>query len=87
MVFWMDRRSGSWDDIHVLGMRVDEMGNALWSGEPILVSTVPSGKGDLQVAGDPLGSAMLVWDDHRNDEVSDKDIYGQNVNADGTLGN
>ena len=87
VVFWMDRHTGSWNDIRVLGMRVDNLGNILWNGEPILVSTYPSGKGDLQLAGDPFGNAMILWDDHRNDEVTDKDIYGQNVNADGTLGN
>jgi hypothetical protein len=85
--FWMDRYSGSWDDIRVLGMRIDDLGNILWDGHPVMVSTHPSAKGDLQLAGDPFGNAMLVWDDRRNEELTDKDIYGQNVKLDGTLGN
>ena len=86
-VFWMDRYSGDWNDIRILGMRVDDLGNILWDGEPVLVSTHPSAKGDLQLAGDSFGNAMLVWNDKRNDELTDKDIYGQNVNIDGALGN
>jgi hypothetical protein len=87
MAFWMDRHTGSWDDIRVLAMRVDDQGNLLWTGAPVLVSIYPSAKGDLQVAGDPYGNAMLVWDDERNEEITEQDLYGQNVNADGTLGN
>ena len=87
MVFWMDRSTKIWTDIRVLAMRVDGYGKMVWSDKPLLASTYPSAKGDLQLAADPSGKAMLVWDDHRNDAVTGKDIYGQNVNADGTLGN
>jgi len=87
MVFWMERKLGSWDDVRVLGMRVDGNGKPMWTDDPLVVSSYKSQKGDLQLAATPAGNALLVWDDHRNAEVTGKDIYGQNVNADGTLGN
>ena len=87
MVFWMDRPSGAWDDVRVLGMRVDANGKMAWTAEPLVVSSYKTMKGDLQLAPDPSGDAMLAWDDHRNSATTGKDIYGQKVKADGTLGN
>jgi len=87
LVFWMDRPTMSWDNVRVLGMRVESDGSIGWGGEPISVSTTKSEKARLVLGADPFGGGMLVWEDRRNNELTGKDIYGQNVNADGTLGN
>jgi len=86
LVFWMDRASGSWDEVRVLGMRVESDGSIGWGGSPIFVSTFLSGKSELQAAGAPDGGAVLVWKDGRGGLFTE-DVYGQNVNANGSLGN
>ncbi len=67
----------------MLGVRVDGSGNTVWANPPLTVSSAPSGKGRLPVAATPDGSVVLVWEDQRNGAP---DVYGQNVNPDGTLG-
>ena len=85
MVFWMERIV--WGDVRMFGARVDAAGDMLWGGQPVVVSSSPSEKSDLQLAPGASGAALLVWDDNRNAAVTGKDIYGQKVRADGALGN
>ncbi len=85
MVFWMERIV--WGDVRMFGARVDAAGDMLWGGQPVVVSSFPSEKGDLQLEPGASGAALLVWDDNRNAAVTGKDIYGQKVRADGALGN
>ncbi len=82
MLFWMDQQAGYGSD-RVWGFRVDSAGDYLWPGGIIAVSNLPSGKSRLPVTVNGAGMAILVWEDDRLGTV---DIFGQNVNADGSLG-
>ena len=64
-------------------MRLDSDGNFVWAGEKVTLSSVQSEKIHPDFTGLTNGQWILVWDDNRN---SDADIYGQNLQPDGTLG-
>ncbi len=81
MAFWFEELA--YGNTQVLGMRLDAGGNQVWDDTPLIVSSAPSNKGRLPVAATPGGSVVLIWEDQRN---GTPDVYGQNVNPDGTLG-
>jgi hypothetical protein len=64
-------------------MSVNSNGDFLWAPSSIEVCSVPGTKSRLDMARDACGRALLVWGDLRGGA---SDIYGQNVNPDGTLG-
>jgi hypothetical protein len=78
-VYWFDRPMTP----QVVGTALDADGVNVWSPEIVTVSSVPSGKGRLDVAASALGCAIVAWSDARND---DGDIIGASVRSDGTLG-
>ncbi len=81
LVVWGGYDTGG-ADVDVIGQRVDADGTLL--GQPIVIA---------QAAGDQLWPAvaydsdldeyLVVWTDYRDDV--DGDVYGQRVDADGTL--
>jgi len=83
MVFLTDEPTGMFDEDRVIGMRLDGDGNHVWPGEIVEVSTVPSEKSRLPITSDTSGVVKLIWEDGRN---GNRDVFGQNVNPDGTLG-
>ncbi len=83
VVFLSDEPTGQFARDRVLGMRLDANGAQVWPSSPLVVSSVLSSKSRLPVVIDGDGRALMVWEDDRSGTV---DIYGQNVNPDGTLG-
>jgi len=67
----------------VLAARFDLSGTPQWSPSPFDACSVVSSKSRLSSALSTTGDALLVWGDGRNDGG---DIYGQNINLDGSLG-
>ena len=70
-------------DNAVKALQVDPDGTLLWG--PLELSSASLGnKGRLGMMTNTEGRAFLTWSDDRHDSG---DIYAQNVNPDGTLGN
>lgn len=70
-------------DNAVKALQVDPDGTMLWG--PLELSSATLGnKGRLGMMANTEGRAFLTWSDDRHDSG---DIYAQNVNPDGTLGN
>lgn len=67
----------------LIAYRLDAAGNNVWPTVPLPVSTPQSGKSRLPLCIDAAGVTRIVWEDTRS---GTPDIYGQNVNAEGTLG-
>lgn len=67
----------------VYATRVDGNGDFTWSDSLIQACSLSSGKGRLAAALGTESYAILAWEDDRS---GDRDVYGQNVNPDGTLG-
>jgi hypothetical protein len=63
--------------------KVDPGGGLLW-GPTLLSSATLGGKDDLEMVVNRENRAFLTWSDGRSDFA---DIYAQNVNPNGTLGN
>lgn len=67
----------------VKAFRIDPDGAMLWNPRVLSISDLGS-KDDLLMVANTEGRAFLVWTDDRH---GDFDVYAQNVNLDGTLGN
>ncbi|MBU1700363.1 MAG: hypothetical protein KJ970_11950 [Candidatus Eisenbacteria bacterium] len=83
MVFWIDEPTGTYGQNRVVGFRTDRSGVRPWGDPPIEVSSHLSSKSGLPLSMDHFGVVKLIWEDGRNGAP---DIYGQNVNFNGTLG-
>jgi hypothetical protein len=87
MVYLLDQPTGVSGEDRLVGLRVDGDGVLVWAGSPIDVSSFLSLKTHLDGCVCGAGVAKLVWDDERDGDWSTVDVYGQNVNPDGSLGN
>jgi len=81
LVFYLEALAAGNDRLY--GMRVDAHGDAVWSPSIATVSSAASAKGYLETELSSRGVALLAWSDDRS---GDRDLFAQNVNADGTLG-
>ncbi len=64
-------------------MRLDIDGNYIWTGDKITMSSVQSGKLHITANRFNYNQWIAVWGDDRN---TNNDIYGQNIQLDGSLG-
>jgi len=68
----------------VMAIRVDMDGDHVWSTSPVELTTNESSKAMTEACLNHLGQVICAWADNRNDGSGD--IYLQNVNPDGSLG-
>jgi hypothetical protein len=80
--FFTDTPAGFSGD-RLVAYRLSATGANVWPSVPLLVSTPQSGKSRLPLFIDGGQTTRIVWEDTRN---GTPDVYGQSVNADGTLG-
>lgn len=83
-VFCFDEPTGSVLQQRLVGWRLDGAGNSLWGAAPTVLSSNLSAKDDPEVVTDSSGVTRIGWHDERNDSG---DLYAQNIDVDGTLGN
>jgi hypothetical protein len=81
IVTWEDARSGA---THIFAARVNAAGVAPWPAGGVALCTAANSEFSPMIAPDGAGGAIVAWDDFRAD--TSRDIYAQNVNADGSLG-
>jgi hypothetical protein len=67
----------------IKAMKIDSEGAFVWPDEIVAMSSVLSAKIHPDVGGLHNGQWITVWGDERN---ASRDIYGQNIQMDGTLG-
>ena len=67
----------------IKAMQLDADGNFVWADEMLDLCTVQSEKVHAEVSNFNSSQWVAVWEDSRN---GNKDIYGQNIQVDGTLG-
>ncbi len=80
MVFWIDELA--YRDQKIYGVKLDANGGFICSTFDL--STLSASKNRISADVTPAGMTILAWEDGRNDA---NDVYGQNVNADCSLGN
>lgn len=76
-------QSPSFGNDFIIAASIDQDGLPTWATNFINVATTPSNKSRIATASTADGM-LLAWQDAR---IDPNDIYGQRVNADGTLGN
>ncbi|MEZ5199518.1 MAG: hypothetical protein R2764_24980 [Bacteroidales bacterium] len=64
-------------------MRIDTEGNFVWPDQMVSISSIQTEKVHAEAGNFYNGQWITVWEDDRN---GNKDIYGQNIQLDGTLG-
>ncbi len=66
----------------IVAARLDAAGGFVWG--PKDISSCESSKSRIPVTAGPTGMAVVAWEDDRG---ASPDVYAQNVNLNGTLGN
>jgi len=74
--------SGMFGSDLVLGYRLDDDGGLAWAEGTVMVASTPSGKGSPRLVASTQ-TTVAVWRDERG---GTPDVYAQNLNTDGTLG-
>jgi hypothetical protein len=77
---WEDTRSGNPD---VYARRVNSSGTPQWTTNGVVICNAADTQGQIVIAPDNAGGAMLAWTDSRNG--TDPNIYTQRVNSAGTV--
>ncbi len=80
IVTWPDYRSGTNDDIYA--QRINASGAVQWTSNGVAVSTAAGNQFGETITSDGAGGAIVTWTDLRN---GNRDVYVQNVPADGIL--
>ena len=78
---WLDYRNGSAPDIYA--QRIDGGGTARWTTDGIVICTGDSVKGEVCIASDGSGGAIIGWYDNRSGP--ERDIYAQRVDSNGAV--
>ena len=81
IVTWNDARSGV---NHIYARRVTGAGAPQWTADGVALSTAANGQFNPAIAPAGTGGAIVAWDDLRSG--TNRDIYAQNINSDGSLG-
>jgi hypothetical protein len=83
IVLWFEETAGPYLGNVVRAMRADASGATVWPQPIETIASTLSDKRRLPVIATPDEMVIAIWEDSRSGEL---DIYGQNVNPDGTLG-
>ena len=70
----------------IRAQHIDLSGSIQWISGGASISTAPSTKMTITMAGDGAGDAVLTWQDWRDElSIYSTDIYAQRINSHGTL--
>ncbi len=81
-IVWQDKRSGV--DYDIYAQRINSSGIAQWATNGIVVCNAAGDQTSIDFKYTGLNTIIIVWKDARN--TSYFDIYGQKINANGTIG-
>ncbi len=90
IIAWEDTRNVPSPSFHfdVYAQRLDSFGIPMWTLNGVAVSTAPDMQTELTAVPDGNSGVIVAWTDMRDGGYLAQryDIYGQRVNADGSLG-
>ncbi len=79
---WQDFRNGS--DLDIYAQRITRVGVLQWLSDGVPVSKATNDQYSPTMVSDGVGGATVVWADTR-DSYSNYNIYGQRINAEGSV--
>jgi len=82
IIIWEDKR---FDDQHpdLFAQKVSASGNLLWDANGVALSVADFDQVGPRMASDGNGGCYVVWDDLRNGNTPNDDIYAQHLSATG----
>ncbi|MBI5837490.1 MAG: hypothetical protein HZB25_09620 [Candidatus Eisenbacteria bacterium] len=85
IISWIDRRSGTNDDIYAQHVLASGMVDPAWpaNGRALCTAANDQGNYSFAIASDGSGGAIVAWADYRSG--TNNDIYAQHVLASGTV--
>ena len=79
-IVWKDKRGGTYYDIYM--QKISYTGNISWANNGIVISNANYDQVNPNIAIDPSGDALIVWQDSSNNEW---DIYASKVSNSGNV--
>jgi len=83
IIAWEDRRNDT-DNSDIYMQKVSADGVILWNADGVPICTQNYAQFNQRLISDNLGGCYLAWEDYRNNNSSDKDIYAQHISVTGT---
>jgi hypothetical protein len=83
IIAWEDRRNDI-EDSDLFIQKVSAEGAILWNADGVPVCTEDYAQTNQRLVSDNMGGCYLAWEDYRNNNSSDKDIYAQHISINGT---
>jgi hypothetical protein len=81
IVTWIDRRSGTSNDIYA--QKLNAAGTGQWAFSGVAVCAAAGDQDNVRIVTNGSGGAFISWDDERNG-TTNVDICAQNIASDGT---
>ncbi len=82
VIVWEDKRLDS-QHPDLFAQKISADGSLLWNPDGLVVSVADYAQLGVRMAADSNGGCYIVWDDHRNGNTPNDDIYAQHLSATG----
>ena len=82
IIVWEDKRIDSHDP-DLFAQKISSSGQLLWNPDGAPLSTAEFAQFGARMASDGAGGCYVVWDDRRNGNTPNEDIYAQHLSAAG----
>ncbi len=83
VIIWEDKRLDA-QNPDLFGQKVSSAGQLLWNAAGVAITTAEFAQVSPRMVKDDNGGIFMVWDDARNDNSPNWDIYGQHLSSTGT---
>jgi len=83
IVVWEDRRLDP-QNPDLYAQKISSSGTLLWNAAGIQLAVEEFAQDNARMASDGAGGAFIVWEDARNDNVPNIDVYAQHLSSTGT---
>lgn len=83
IIIWEDKRNDL-DDPDLFAQKISLTGQLLWNLDGIPLAVAPFGQKAPRMAADNSGGCYVVWDDARNGNAPNIDVYVQHLTSAGT---
>ena len=83
IIVWEDKRGIDSLDPDLYAQKISSSGQLLWNPDGVPLSTAEFAQFGARMASDGAGGCYVVWDDRRNGNTPNEDIYAQHLSATG----
>lgn len=82
IIVWEDKRFST-EDTDLFAQKINASGQLLWDPNGVPLSTAEFSQFGARLSSDGAGGCYVVWDDRRNGNTPNEDIYAQHLSATG----